>query len=132
MKLRQIAIAIAALSMAGASIAGGNDAPTSSSSGDKSYSTHAGTSGSGHGSAAMSSQSSSTMSSGQNSSASSNDAIAPSDSHDASLVRSAQQALKDKGYDAGAIDGQMGPATQGALRSFQQAQGLPQSGTLDQ
>jgi peptidoglycan hydrolase-like protein with peptidoglycan-binding domain len=72
------------------------------------------------------------MSSGQNSSASSNKAAPSSESHDASLVRSAQQALKDKGYDAGAIDGQMGPATEGALRSFQQAQGLPQTGDLDQ
>jgi peptidoglycan hydrolase-like protein with peptidoglycan-binding domain len=80
----------------------------------------------------MSSQNPSAMSSEQNSSASSNDATASSGSHDASLVRSAQQARKDKGYDTGAIDGQMGPATQGALRSFQQAQGLPQSGHLDQ
>ena len=48
------------------------------------------------------------------------------------LVRSVQQALKDKGHDAGAIDGQMGPSTESALRSFQQAQGLPPSGTLDQ
>lgn len=40
--------------------------------------------------------------------------------------------MKDNGYDAGAIDGQMGPATEGALRSFQQAQGLPQTGHLDQ
>ena len=108
MKLRQIAVAIAALSIAGTSVAAGNDASTSSSASDKSYSTQAGTSASGHGSA---------MTSG---------------SHDASLVRSAQQALKDKGYDAGAIDGQMGPATESALRSFQQAQGLQQSGNLDQ
>ena len=47
-------------------------------------------------------------------------------------MRCAQQALKDTGYDTRAIDGQMGPATEGALRNFQQAQGLPQSGNLDQ
>ena len=47
-------------------------------------------------------------------------------------VRSAQQALKQKGFDVGSIDGQMGPSTQSALRSFQQSQGLPQTGNLDQ
>ena len=48
------------------------------------------------------------------------------------LVRSVQQALKQKGYDVGTIDGQLGPTTDSALRNFQQAQGLPQSGSLDQ
>ena len=52
--------------------------------------------------------------------------------NDASTVRSVQQALKDKGFDAGAIDGQMGPSTEKALRDFQQANGIPQSGVLDQ
>ena len=33
---------------------------------------------------------------------------------------------------AGAIDGQMGPSTEKALRDFQQANGIPQSGVLDQ
>ena len=52
--------------------------------------------------------------------------------NDPTLVRSAQQALKQKGFDAGAIDGQFGPSTKSAVREFQQAQGLPQSGELDQ
>jgi peptidoglycan hydrolase-like protein with peptidoglycan-binding domain len=47
-------------------------------------------------------------------------------------VREAQQALKDKGYDVGAVDGVMGTKTQSGIRSFQQAQGIEQSGTLDQ
>ncbi len=51
--------------------------------------------------------------------------------YDPSLVRSAQQALNDKGYNAGTADGQWGPATQDATRRFQQASGLPATGELD-
>ena len=46
-------------------------------------------------------------------------------------VRTAQQALNDRGYDVGAVDGILGPQTESAIRSFQQTQGLPQTGTLD-
>jgi murein L,D-transpeptidase YcbB/YkuD len=46
-------------------------------------------------------------------------------------VRSAQQALNDRGYDVGAVDGVYGPNTQDAVVRFQQAQGLSQTGTLD-
>jgi peptidoglycan hydrolase-like protein with peptidoglycan-binding domain len=46
-------------------------------------------------------------------------------------VQQAQQALKDKGHDPGAIDGIMGPKTESALRDFQTAQGISASGTLD-
>lgn len=46
-------------------------------------------------------------------------------------VRSAQQALKDKGHDPGAIDGVMGPKTQAALRDFQKAEGIQATGRLD-
>ena len=47
-------------------------------------------------------------------------------------VRQIQQALKDKGFDVGPIDGQLGPKTEQALRSFQQAQGLQATGQVDQ
>ncbi len=47
-------------------------------------------------------------------------------------VRSAQEALNAKGYDAGTADGVVGPNTESAVRQFQQAQGLPQTGNLDQ
>jgi len=47
-------------------------------------------------------------------------------------VRQIQQALKDKGFDVGPIDGQLGPQTEQALRSFQQAQGLQATGQIDQ
>lgn len=46
-------------------------------------------------------------------------------------VRQAQQALKNQGQDPGPIDGIMGPQTRQALRGFQKANGLEQTGTLD-
>jgi hypothetical protein len=47
------------------------------------------------------------------------------------LVRDAQLALRDAGFDPGRIDGVMGPRTQAALREFQMSYGLPQTGRLD-
>jgi peptidoglycan hydrolase-like protein with peptidoglycan-binding domain len=47
-------------------------------------------------------------------------------------VKAAQQALKDKGHDPGPIDGRMGPKTQTALREFQKAEGMKETGRLDQ
>ena len=54
-----------------------------------------------------------------------------SSSYDSALVRSVQQALNDKGYDAGFVDGRWGPATEEAVRKFQQASGLRESGQLE-
>lgn len=51
--------------------------------------------------------------------------------YDAALVRSVQQALNDKGYNAGPVDGQWGPSTENAVIRFQQASGLPQTGDLE-
>jgi peptidoglycan hydrolase-like protein with peptidoglycan-binding domain len=47
-------------------------------------------------------------------------------------IRSVQQALNDKGFNAGAVDGIMGPHTRQALKQFQQAQHLRQTGRPDQ
>jgi hypothetical protein len=47
------------------------------------------------------------------------------------VVRSAQQALNDRGYGAGPTDGVYGPATRDAVVQFQQDQGLARTGTLD-
>jgi peptidoglycan hydrolase-like protein with peptidoglycan-binding domain len=47
------------------------------------------------------------------------------------LVRDAQIALRNSGYDPGQIDGVMGSRTRAALREFQASQGLPQTGRLD-
>ena len=51
--------------------------------------------------------------------------------YDPATVRDVQQALNDKGYNVGAVDGQYGPATEDAVRRFQQASGLPQTGELE-
>ena len=51
---------------------------------------------------------------------------------DQANVRSAQQALKEQGFDPGPIDGKMGPRTSAALRDYQTKQGLTASGQLDE
>jgi Putative peptidoglycan binding domain len=50
---------------------------------------------------------------------------------DEKMVRDAQIALRDAGFDTGRIDGVMGPKTKAALSEFQASQGLPQTGMLD-
>src|SRR5262249_53724885 len=52
-------------------------------------------------------------------------------SEDSDTIQSVQQALNDQGYNAGAVDGAMGPRTERALRQFQQAQNLPRTGRPD-
>jgi peptidoglycan hydrolase-like protein with peptidoglycan-binding domain len=47
-------------------------------------------------------------------------------------LRQAQQKLKDDGDYTGQVDGKMGPKTAQALKKFQQSNGLPQTGRLDQ
>lgn len=47
-------------------------------------------------------------------------------------IRRAQEALKGKGFDPGAISGRMHARTQEALRQFQTANDLPATGVLDQ
>jgi len=50
--------------------------------------------------------------------------------YDAGTIRSVQQALNDRGYNAGPVDGHYGVATQDAVRRFQQTAGLPVTGEL--
>jgi len=50
--------------------------------------------------------------------------------YDPSLVRSVQQALNDRGYNVGTVDGQYGPSTRDAVRRFQRASGQPETGEL--
>src|SRR5712691_3755369 len=45
-------------------------------------------------------------------------------------VRAIQQALKDKGFDPGEIDGQWGRRTIAAVKAFQQARGLEVDGIV--
>ena len=46
-------------------------------------------------------------------------------------IKSAQAGLTELGYVPRGIDGNLGAGTQAALRSFQEAEGLPVTGTLD-
>ena len=47
-------------------------------------------------------------------------------------IRQAHQKLKDDGDYTGQVDGKMGPKTAQAIKKFQQSNGLPQTGHLDQ
>jgi peptidoglycan hydrolase-like protein with peptidoglycan-binding domain len=47
-----------------------------------------------------------------------------------SSVHDAQQALKDKGFDPGPVDGVMGPKTRAAIRSYQEKNSLAADGRL--
>lgn len=111
MKLRQLTLAVAAAtafsaasaqsgSMGGSATPGSSDGSVSSTSGD----------------GMPSSQRGATMQGSQ--------------STGDPAVREIQQALQDKGHDVGPIDGIMGEKTHGALREFQQSQGLQASGQL--
>jgi len=46
-------------------------------------------------------------------------------------VRAAQEALKAKGFDPGAVDGRMGPRTQAAVSDFQRSAGIRETGRFD-
>lgn len=46
-------------------------------------------------------------------------------------IKKAQEALKNKGHDPGSMDGVMGQQTRQAIRAFQKANGLKESGVLD-
>jgi putative peptidoglycan binding protein len=50
---------------------------------------------------------------------------------DAATVAGAQERLNHLNYFAGDVDGQLGPFTAGALRRFQRAHGLAETGELD-
>jgi hypothetical protein len=137
MKLREIAVAVAALSLAGAAVAAGNDtssttrgqAATNDAASQQSPSSNAGSQATNPSSSQMGS--SSAAQSGNAANASSQGGMA-NEEHNPQVVRSAQQALKQQGLNVGAIDGKLGPETESALRQFQQSKGLPQSGDLDQ
>ena len=48
-----------------------------------------------------------------------------------SVIRQAQEALKNKGYDPGPPDGVLGPRTKAVLKDYQQAESLPVTSRLD-
>jgi localization factor PodJL len=49
----------------------------------------------------------------------------------AAFIKSLQRELRRAGYDPGAADGKLGPATRQALRQFQETHSLPPTGDLD-
>jgi peptidoglycan hydrolase-like protein with peptidoglycan-binding domain len=51
---------------------------------------------------------------------------------DQGLIRDVQRQLKGLGFNPGAVDGNIGPQTEAALRAYQQAYRLPQTGRLDE
>jgi peptidoglycan hydrolase-like protein with peptidoglycan-binding domain len=50
---------------------------------------------------------------------------------DQDLIRDAQRQLKALGFDPGSVDGTLGPQTEAALRAYQHAHRLPETGRLD-
>lgn len=52
--------------------------------------------------------------------------------HSPDMVKQVQQSLKDKGIDAGPIDGRYGPLTQKGVKQFQEQQNMKATGQLDQ
>jgi peptidoglycan hydrolase-like protein with peptidoglycan-binding domain len=52
--------------------------------------------------------------------------------HDRALIRDVQRQLKAQGYNPGTVDGTLGPQTEAALRAYQHAYRLPETGTLDE
>jgi peptidoglycan hydrolase-like protein with peptidoglycan-binding domain len=55
----------------------------------------------------------------------------PESSHEGADIRGVQQALVDKGYYKGRVDGVWGPQSDRAIRKFQRDNGLPVSGVVD-
>jgi len=47
-------------------------------------------------------------------------------------IKTAQSALKNQGFNVGAIDGKMGPQTKNAIMQFQASNDLPTTGRLSQ
>lgn len=59
-------------------------------------------------------------------------ASAPVAGGDAEMVRYLQEALVQRGYDVGGVDGAMGPRTRAAIVAFQADLGLEQTGIADE
>jgi peptidoglycan hydrolase-like protein with peptidoglycan-binding domain len=131
MRLHKIAVAVAALSFAGVAAAAGNT--TAGSTTNPSSNDQMTTRQTSPQSTQKSEQSTNQAGSSQmGNSSSMSQGGSSSEQTNPTEVKSAQQALKDKGFDVGTVDGQMGPNTESALRQFQQKQRLPQTGNLDE
>jgi peptidoglycan hydrolase-like protein with peptidoglycan-binding domain len=136
MKLRLIAAAVAAAMLSSGAVAQekkqdsqGAQSPSSTTQEQKPGSSATGSaSGTTSGSAASGASSPSASGDTQSRSAS---AGGQSQAGGDERIKQVQQKLKDQGHDAGPVDGVMGPKTQAALKEFQSAKGLKDSGQLD-
>jgi peptidoglycan hydrolase-like protein with peptidoglycan-binding domain len=136
MKLRLIAAAVAAAMLSSGAVAEekkqdsqGAQSPSSTTQEQKPGSSATGSaSGTTSGGAASGASSPSAFSDKQSPSAS---AGRQSQAGGDEKIKQVQQKLKDQGHDAGPVDGVMGPKTQAALKGFQSAKGLKDSGQLD-
>ena len=54
----------------------------------------------------------------------------PALAQSSAAIRDAQQALKDKGFDPGPVDGVNGPATRSAVKKYQTQQNITADGRL--
>jgi peptidoglycan hydrolase-like protein with peptidoglycan-binding domain len=136
MKLRLIAAAIGAAMLSSGAVAQerkqdsqGAQSPSSTTQEQKPGSSATGSaSGTTSGSAASGASSPSASGDKQSRSAS---AGGQSQTGGDERIKQVQQKLKNQGHDAGPVDGVMGPKTQAALKEFQSAKGLKDSGQLD-
>jgi peptidoglycan hydrolase-like protein with peptidoglycan-binding domain len=136
MKLRLIAAAVAAAMLSSGAVAEekkqdsqGAQSPSSTTQEQKPGSSATGSaSGTTSGGAASGASSPSASGDKQSPSAS---AGSQSQAGGDEKIKQVQQKLKDQGHDAGPVDGVMGPKTQAALKEFQSAKGLKDSGQLD-
>jgi peptidoglycan hydrolase-like protein with peptidoglycan-binding domain len=46
-------------------------------------------------------------------------------------IKEAQKSLNDQGFDAGPVDGSLGPRTRAGIRRFQESEKLPVTGRLN-
>ena len=62
-------------------------------------------------------------------------AVNPGEENQAGLnrgdIKKVQEALRDKGYYTGSVDGVLGPQTRAGIRQYQQSESLPVTGRLD-
>jgi mannosyl-glycoprotein endo-beta-N-acetylglucosaminidase len=58
--------------------------------------------------------------------------LAPLDLSNREVLQQAQRQMKALGFDPGTMDGTFGPQTEAAVRAYQQAYRLPQTGRLDE
>src|SRR5690349_6158575 len=132
MKLKLIVVAISAALSAGAYAAAGDSAKSQSQpqGSNPALSQPSDKAGAEQSSSAGATKRSSKSSTGTKSMSDTGDAAHSAQSAD--TVKQVQQALKDKGIDAGPVDGKFGPLTQKGVKQFQEQQKIQATGQINQ